>query len=65
MAWFATWIVSREDPIISKLDWARDSHSELQLRDVKQLLAGPIDMHYLRDWALRLGIEQQLVDAMP
>ena len=31
---FATWIVSAEDLILSKLVWARDSHSELQLRDV-------------------------------
>ncbi len=65
MATVSTWIVSREDLILSKLEWARDSHSELQLRDVRQLLAGPVDMHYLRDWALRLGIGQQLLDAMP
>ncbi|SRR5258708_5422790 len=29
------WVVSKEDLIISKLHWARDSHSELQLRDGK------------------------------
>jgi hypothetical protein len=37
-----TWIVSREDLILSKLLWSLDSGSELQLRDVRQLLAGPI-----------------------
>src|ERR1700687_4033107 len=37
---FQTWIVSREDLILSKLLWARDSKSELQLRDVTNLV-GP------------------------
>jgi hypothetical protein len=32
---FETWIVNREDLILSKLYWARNSKSELQLRDVK------------------------------
>jgi hypothetical protein len=36
---FTTCIVSKEDLIISKLWWAKDSHSELQLGDVKNLLA--------------------------
>jgi hypothetical protein len=34
----ATWIVSREDLILSKLAWALDSRSDLQLRDVRSLL---------------------------
>jgi len=32
---FATFIVSKEDLIISKLLWAKDSDSEVQLRDVR------------------------------
>jgi hypothetical protein len=32
---FETWIVSKEDLILSKLFWAKDSRSETQLRDVK------------------------------
>ncbi len=31
---FELWIVSKEDLIISKLFWAKDSHSERQLSDV-------------------------------
>ena len=31
--------MSKEDLIISKLYWAKDSHSEQQLRDVKNLAA--------------------------
>ena len=44
---FETWIVSREDLILSKLYCARDSKSELQLRDVKNLLMVDCDMPYL------------------
>src|SRR5438132_7224142 len=36
---FSTYIVSKEDLIISKLFWAKDSHSDVQLADVKKLLA--------------------------
>jgi hypothetical protein len=35
---FTTYIVSIEDLIISKLNWMRDSDSELQKNDVKSLL---------------------------
>jgi hypothetical protein len=45
-AGISTWITSREDLILSKLVWARDSGSEMQLRDVRtlidELLIGPI-----------------------
>ena len=51
-------VVSAEDLILSKLEWARDSRSELQLGDVRGLLAaGPgLDRAYLDDWAARLGL---------
>jgi len=32
------WIVSVEDLIISKLEWSKDSRSEMQLRDIRNLL---------------------------
>lgn len=54
------WIVSREDLILSKLDWARDTRSEMQLRDVRQLLEGPADRDYLVQWAARLGVNTLL-----
>lgn len=34
-AGISTWITSREDLILSKLVWARDTGSEMQLRDVR------------------------------
>ena len=58
-----TWIVSREDLILSKLVWARESRSELQLRDVGQLLAGPVDHDFLRTWAPVLGVESLLEES--
>jgi hypothetical protein len=50
LAGFDTWIATREDLILSKLAWARPSGSELQLRDVRALLAGGADLGYLRRW---------------
>lgn len=53
---FTTWIVSKEDLIISKLNWARDSRSELQLRDVRNLLATGYDAHYMEEWTQKLAL---------
>jgi hypothetical protein len=53
---FSVWIASKEDLIISKLDWARESRSELQLRDVKNLLATGYDAAYLEKWVSEMGL---------
>ena len=53
---FSTWIASKEDLIISKLWWAKDSHSELQLRDVKNLVATGCDRDYIERWTNELGL---------
>ncbi len=53
---FSTWIVSKEDLIISKLWWAKDSHSELQLRDVKNLAVTGCDGDYVERWTKELGL---------
>lgn len=58
MAGVKTWIVSREDLILSKLVWAADSNSELQLRDVRSLLDDNVDRKYLEQWAGRLGVAE-------
>ncbi len=51
-------VASPEDLILSKLVWARESRSELQLRDVRDLARGAanLDRGYLETWAARLGI---------
>ncbi|MEW6304955.1 MAG: hypothetical protein AB1705_15885 [Verrucomicrobiota bacterium] len=53
---FSTWIVSKEDLIISKLYWAKDSHSEFQLRDVKNLVSTGFDNDYIERWTKELGL---------
>ena len=53
-----TWIVSKEDLIISKLDWAKDSHSEFQLRDVRNLIGTGYDSDYLERWTNELGLRE-------
>ena len=58
-----TWIVSREDLILSKLVWARESASEMQFRDVKSLLDASMESNYLEHWAERLGVLQSLREA--
>lgn len=54
---FETWIVSKEDLILSKLFWAKDSHSELQLRDVKNLVSTGCDRAYIERWTVELGLD--------
>lgn len=53
---FETWIVSKEDLIISKLAWAKDSHSELQLRDVTNLVGTGCDRAYIERWTAELDL---------
>lgn len=57
---FQTWIVTREDLILSKLYWARNSKSELQLRDVRNLLSSDCDKPYLLSRAEELGVKPLL-----
>ena len=57
---FEAWIVSREDLILSKLVWAKDTASEVQLRDVRALLAGGSDRQYLERWAQELSVTELL-----
>ncbi len=53
---FATWIVSKEDLILSKLFWAKDSRSEVQLRDVRNLVSTGCNRAYIEQWTGGLGV---------
>jgi hypothetical protein len=53
---FETWIVSKEVLILSKLFWAKDSRSEVQLRDVKNLVITACDDAYIEQWAAELDV---------
>lgn len=61
---FDTFIVTREDLILSKLVWARSSRSEKQLGDVRNLLTGDCDADYLTPWAASLGVETLLEECL-
>ena len=51
-------LVSPEDLVISKLDWMRETRSEVQLADVRNLLRSvpDLDRRYMEDWSGRLGL---------
>ncbi len=51
-------LVAPEDLILSKLDWAKESRSQTQLGDVRNLLKSVhgLDTAYLNHWAERLGL---------
>jgi hypothetical protein len=52
-------LVAPEDLIISKLDWMRETRSEVQLADVRNLLRSvpDLDRQYLEHWLNRLGLD--------
>ncbi|WP_163991212.1 nucleotidyltransferase family protein [Pyxidicoccus caerfyrddinensis] len=56
------WVVSPEDLVLSKLYWARDSLSEMQLGDVSNIIDAlpALDWAYMAHWARDLGIEPLL-----
>jgi hypothetical protein len=51
-------VVAPEDLVISKLDWARDSRSEVQLADARNVLrsVSRLDLAYLDRWTAHLGL---------
>jgi len=59
---FEIWLISPEDLVPNKLLWAREGNSEIQKRDVKNILmiTDDIDFNYLRDWSKRLTVDSLL-----
>ena len=55
-------VVSKEDLILSKLWWAKDSRSEMQRRDVENLASTGFDEAYMKKWLKELGLDD-LADA--
>jgi hypothetical protein len=56
-------VVSPEDAVLSKLEWSKESRSELQARDVAAIChaqRGRLDVAYLRRWAKELDVEDEL-----
>lgn len=57
---FEIWIISREDLILAKLNWAKNTRSEMQMRDVAGIIRNGYDENYVEDWAKKLGVEDLL-----
>ncbi len=51
------WTTTREDLIIAKLNWSRDTHSEMQIRDIANLTSTEYDSDYVADWITRLDLQ--------
>jgi hypothetical protein len=59
----SVWVVSPEDVILSKLEWAKGRGSEVQFSDalgVAILHYEGLDLDYLRKWAKEIGVEGDL-----
>jgi hypothetical protein len=59
----AFWVVSPEDIVLMKLVWRKESRSEKQWRNALSVLkirGHQLDWSYLRDWAGRLGVLDDL-----
>lgn len=58
------WIISPEDLILSKLAWAKQNPSDLQLRDVRAMMAVQTDLDwaYIDRWATRLTVTTLLAE---
>jgi hypothetical protein len=52
------WTTTREDLIVAKLNWARESHSEMQIRDIANLTSSEYDAGYVKGWIGRLGLQE-------
>ena len=59
------WVVSKEDLILSKLHWAKESLSERQLADVENLIATGCNTEYLRERSATLNLTDMLTRVLP
>lgn len=59
---FTAWLVSAEDLLLSKLLWAKDSHSEMQLNDIRNIITSvsQLDWRYINHWAAILSVGELL-----
>lgn len=64
----SAWVVSPEDSILSKLEWARTGGSGRQIEDaagVVRAISARLDREYLRRWARELGVQSELECILP
>ena len=62
----SVFVVAPEDLILSKLLWAQETGSELQRRDVHEMMVSgtDLDWQYLHTWSTQLGVERLLREQM-
>ena len=51
------WTITKEDLIVAKLNWGRETHSEMQIRDIANLTSSEHDAAYVDNWVGRLQLE--------
>ncbi len=51
------WTITKEDLIISKLNWAKNSLSEMQIKDIANLSANDYEVEYVKNWIECLKLE--------
>jgi hypothetical protein len=56
------WLVTAEDLLLSKLVWAAESRSEMQLQDVRSLIRSVVELDwtYIEHWATELTLGELL-----
>jgi hypothetical protein len=57
---FDVWIIGKEDLILSKLNWAKNTNSERQMLDVASIIRNGFDKLYVEKWAEKLGVDELL-----
>lgn len=62
--YFDVWIITKEDLVLSKLNWAKSTRSEMQMRDVASIIRNPHDAEYIKTWAPKLGVTEILQDCV-
>lgn len=51
-------VITAEDLVLSKLVWSRESKSDKQKTDVKNLMRNPLDSIYIEEWAEILDVRE-------
>lgn len=51
------WVIDKSDLILSKLDWAKESHSELQFRDIRNLIESGVDQGLIASMIKAQGLD--------
>ncbi len=62
---FETFVVSKEDLILSKWIWSKESGSALQKQDIQALLNTGCDRTYLRRWMKKLNLDERFLEMAP